>query len=503
MKISKILLTGIFLTLFHFISQSQVYKTIRTGQWTQAATWAGGNIPPANSNGITIKINQGHTITFNGNGAQHRVGQNVTIDIEGTLNINGWGGFQVGNNIEILIRETGVFRNGQNFSAGQNALYKIWGSFNLASVFTTGINSEFIIYNDGVFTNTSSFTAGNNSEFLVFGELINRGHNFTVGNNVSIIVEEQGYFHNQSTFVAGGGLDLLIKGVLENRGYQFQVGDNSEIYITDTGELISTSTMILGNGLLLQIEGLLQAGGWNFSIGNNSEVVIIDQGNLNIIHSWGGFFNMGTGSVLHLCNGEDTPPANVGNVVWIECDVLPVELISFDARQNNNVVELFWTTASETNSFDFWIEKSKDGISWEYIGSVASAGFSNELKEYTFVDYGVSEGLWYYRLRQNDLDGSFEYFSPVALEFSVFNSFGIERIINNGSKTTFHANFLKGAIISIFDISGRLIYNEQLNSDRSSVTFDSASAGQIIIFSYIIHDSVHTTKLLNSKNQSN
>lgn len=456
MKISKLLLTGVFITLFHFVSHSQVYETIRTGQWTQAATWVGGNIPPSNTNGIAIKIGYGHTVTFNANGAQNLVGQNVTIDIEGTLNINGWGGFQVGNNSEILVRDTGVFRNGQNFTAGQNTIYKIWGTFNIASVFTTGINSEFIIYSDGVFTNNASFTAGNNTDFLIHGQLINNGYHFTVGNN-------------------------------------------AQVYITDTGELISKSIMVLGNGLLLQIEGLLQAGGWNFSIGANSEVVIIDEGNLNIIHSWGGFFNMGTGSVLHLCNGEEAPPANVGSIVWIQCDVMPVELIFFEAKQNNSVVELFWGTASETNSFDFWIEKSKDGKTWEYIGSVASAGFSNELIEYSFVDYGVSEGLWYYRLRQNDLDGTHQYYRPVAVEFSKFNSFEINRIVNTGEKTIFYANFLKGATISIFDITGRIIFNEQLNSDRSSLAIDSGNAGHIIIFSYITNDSVYTTKLFNSK----
>jgi len=90
-------------------------------------------------------------------------------------------------------------------------------------------------------------------------------------------------------------------------------------------------------------------------------------------------------------------------------NVLPIELLRFDARAvDNSSVLLTWSTASETNNDFFTLERSIDAQDWKNIGEVQGAGNSNVELHYTFYDRNPRQGLAYYRLRQTDFDGSSE-----------------------------------------------------------------------------------------------
>ncbi len=91
--------------------------------------------------------------------------------------------------------------------------------------------------------------------------------------------------------------------------------------------------------------------------------------------------------------------------------ILPVKMISFNAMLNNNKVDLKWVTASEMNSSHFVIEKSTDGNIFSDIGMVFSFGTTTEQKNYQYTDNISTSNstVIYYRLRQVDIDGKFEY----------------------------------------------------------------------------------------------
>lgn len=93
---------------------------------------------------------------------------------------------------------------------------------------------------------------------------------------------------------------------------------------------------------------------------------------------------------------------------------LPVELTAFGARREGSVVNCAWATASEKNSRDFTVERSRDGHSFETLGLVAAVGSSSSASVYAFRDKQPLAGRSYYRLRQTDLDGAVAY-SPLAL----------------------------------------------------------------------------------------
>lgn len=94
---------------------------------------------------------------------------------------------------------------------------------------------------------------------------------------------------------------------------------------------------------------------------------------------------------------------------------LPIELISFQAVHADGMVQLTWATQSETNNDYFTIEKSTDGIHFEELKRVAGAGNSNCLLNYAEVDNNPGTGVCYYRLKQTDYDGMFQYSQVVVV----------------------------------------------------------------------------------------
>lgn len=89
--------------------------------------------------------------------------------------------------------------------------------------------------------------------------------------------------------------------------------------------------------------------------------------------------------------------------------VIPVELISFDASAHRKEILLSWITASESGNYGFDIERSTNLISWNRIGFVPGHGTTTIAHQYAFVDKNIGIETYYYRLKQFDFDGSFEY----------------------------------------------------------------------------------------------
>jgi len=93
--------------------------------------------------------------------------------------------------------------------------------------------------------------------------------------------------------------------------------------------------------------------------------------------------------------------------------VLPVELISFSAKESEGKVILNWSTTAETDNEKYEIEHSPSGKEFEKIGEIAGAGTSLETAQYSFKHKEPAPGQNYYRLKQIDFDGHFEY-SPIV-----------------------------------------------------------------------------------------
>lgn len=91
---------------------------------------------------------------------------------------------------------------------------------------------------------------------------------------------------------------------------------------------------------------------------------------------------------------------------------LPVRLVGFEVEKEGNTAKLTWFTTEEQNNRGFSIERSHDAMRWEKIGyveTVADNGHSTTVHRYSFTDEAPAKGNNYYRLKQEDTDGHFEY----------------------------------------------------------------------------------------------
>lgn len=100
-------------------------------------------------------------------------------------------------------------------------------------------------------------------------------------------------------------------------------------------------------------------------------------------------------------------------------EALPVQLATFAVTpaQSNGSVLVKWSTASETNNYGFEVQKAPDtSNAFQTIPNsfVAGHGTTVEAHAYAFTDATVQSGLWYYRLKQTDLDGTIHYSEKIS-----------------------------------------------------------------------------------------
>lgn len=149
---------------------------------------------------------------------------------------------------------------------------------------------------------------------------------------------------------------------------------------------------------------------------------------------------------------------------------LPVELVNFNAQMKRDGVKVNWTTATEINNDYFTVEKSTNGKEFRKIATIKGVGNSTELNEYDYFDNKPVLGVSYYRLKQTDLDGKFSYSPIVAVKYvdnasiNVFPNPATEYVnvqVQDIQKGSYN--------LTIFDLSGKLIKNEDINIDGTNV----------------------------------
>ncbi len=107
---------------------------------------------------------------------------------------------------------------------------------------------------------------------------------------------------------------------------------------------------------------------------------------------------------------------------------VPVELASFTARVNGNSAILKWVTLSESDNFGFEIQRKFAEKDFQIIGFISGQNTTSEPQYYTFTDKNLSPGVFNYRLKQIDLDGSFQFSPTLALEIKAPGHF---RLVKN------------------------------------------------------------------------
>lgn len=152
--------------------------------------------------------------------------------------------------------------------------------------------------------------------------------------------------------------------------------------------------------------------------------------------------------------------------------VLPVELLNFTCDNNygGKGIELMWSTATETNSGHFTLERSSDGIQFAPIATVPAAGNSTTQHNYTWVDENPLPGNNYYRLVETDLDGNNQTFNVSSCAANNATN----EVYPNPSNGTFTLSIGASAStqsIIIYDLTGREVMRQQFEPNADNATY--------------------------------
>ncbi|MBL1153575.1 MAG: T9SS type A sorting domain-containing protein [Ignavibacteriota bacterium] len=181
----------------------------------------------------------------------------------------------------------------------------------------------------------------------------------------------------------------------------------------------------------------------NFETISNNHFIItgtniyesVDTGQVwqNITEQVGSYFTALHAPKIYLAYGVGP----LGYIIrYIDTSLIPVELINFSAEQIENKILLKWITATEINNYGFEILRSKNLTNWEIIGFVSGNGSTSSQSNYSFNDTELSGDRFYYKLKQIDYNGSYEFSEIVTIDIYINNYSLFQNYPNPANPTT-------------------------------------------------------------------
>jgi hypothetical protein len=205
---------------------------------------------------------------------------------------------------------------------------------------------------------------------------------------------------------------------------------------------------------------------------NSADELVFDHSSCLISHfkdgSWGAEMaaTAAAGSDPYMLTAtgiNDFSPFGVGE----NPSLLPVELLYFRGTYMGDSVLLTWSTATETNNDYFALERSSNGLDFKTIASIDGAGTSKSTIVYSYSDKTFSGLGQYYRLRQTDFDGQFEYFRILYIETApwqkpvmVYPNPATDMLHISG--TLMHRSQISYAL---YDLLGNALFSNQVVAD--------------------------------------
>ncbi len=210
---------------------------------------------------------------------------------------------------------------------------------------------------------------------------------------------------------------------------------------------------------------------------------ISDLSDLRVAH-WNGseWENLGqdaitgdtTSGSITVNNVSSFSPFTFGSEISNE-NPLPVELVNFNAEKQHENVQLNWATASEKNASHFIVQHSGNGEFFESIGKVRAQGTTLRETNYRFMDERPST-MNYYRLKQVDHDGSFDYSKVISVAFNEAMQRDRIRLYGDAS-----SNLVKGKVtieqsgqynINVRNSRGQMIHSESQSWKEGKHSFE-------------------------------
>lgn len=218
---------------------------------------------------------------------------------------------------------------------------------------------------------------------------------------------------------------------------------------------------------------------WALRFGNTGNDIARDiwvdpSCNIHTTGEFRGTVNFGPGFTLYILTSSGGSDAFAQKLSDASC-VLPVELTFFDACLEEDVVRCDWTTESEIDNERFTLLRSKDGLSFEQIGTVPGAGTSFSTRKYVFYDEHPYSGLSYYQLMQTDFSGQSTYSQIESVYLAPLDILKVYPNPNDGIVQVLVGSPKEiDVTIDVFDLQGRKLMETEdyLNTGLTTIILD-------------------------------
>lgn len=169
-------------------------------------------------------------------------------------------------------------------------------------------------------------------------------------------------------------------------------------------------------------------------------------------------------------------PTNTATVLVGDCNTLPVELTQFAAKATETTIELAWQTSSELHNLGFELQRSIDAKDYRKIAWINGNGTTSEMQQYHFKDDKVlANQVYYYRLKQIDRDGNFEYSTIVSAAINDKDALKIGDFYPNPTANETHIQIQThtntDVQIQLYDYTGRMLqsYAQSVDSGNNEL----------------------------------
>ena len=203
-------------------------------------------------------------------------------------------------------------------------------------------------------------------------------------------------------------------------------------------------------------------------------------------------------------DGSDTTVIYLDQVTWNPDGELPVELVSFNASVDKNTINLRWITSTELNNSGFEVERRTANSSYKKIAFVQGKGTTTQSNGYTYSDVVNQTGIYIYRLKQVDLDGTFEYSNEIMVNvIALPGQYALAQNYPNPFNPTTSIEYVipqTGFVnLSVFNLLGESVaelVNEIMESGNHTIVFDASrlSSGTYI-YTLSVNGNVVTKKM--------
>lgn len=152
-------------------------------------------------------------------------------------------------------------------------------------------------------------------------------------------------------------------------------------------------------------------------------------------------------------------------------DVLPISLTAFTGYERDETAVLSWETANEFNNNGFDVEKSYDGVNFKKISFVKGAGNSTQKVSYDYKDRTLLADIQYYRLKQLDFNGKFEYSKTISIAAAKIRRFELTQMSSPFSQDLqiwFNRTPEQPFNFELVDLSGRVVFSATQRAASSS-----------------------------------